>query len=73
MTGAGRPESANQPTISTEMPDQSLFVSANLAQSGKVEVSIGMGRVKFYALLIGHFGSVIALQFFENDCTVKVQ
>lgn len=67
------PKSANQPTISTEVPDESLFVAANLAQPGKVEVSVGMCRVKFYASLIGCCRGVIAFQFVENYRAVEVQ
>lgn len=70
---AAKSSSADEPTISAEMPDETLFVATNLAQPGKVKVSVCMRRVEFYASLIGCRRSVIAFQLFENDRAVEVQ
>jgi hypothetical protein len=64
-------EISHQPAISIQAPDETLFVTANLAQPCAVEVSVGMRRVKLYASLIGRLRTVITFQLFENDRAVN--
>jgi len=70
---AGEACSADEPTISAEMPDEALVVATNLAQPCEVEMSIGMRRVEFYATLISRFGSIVAFKLFEYDRAIEVQ
>ena len=70
---ASKTDLTDEPSISTEMPDETLLVAANLAQPGEIEMSVSMRRVKVDASLIGRFRSVIAFQFFENHRPVEVQ
>lgn len=67
------PQSTGQPAIGTQVSNEALYVAANLAQAGEVEVSIGMHWVKFYATLVGRGGRVISLQLFKDDRTVEVK
>lgn len=55
------------------MTDEPLLVTANLAQACEVEVTVGMRRVNFYAPLVRGHGRVISLQFFKDNCSVKVK
>lgn len=62
-----------QPTIRTEVPNQTLLVAAYFAQPGEVKVSIGMSAVRLDASLVRCRRRVVELEFFQGTGSIEVQ